>query len=136
MLTAQGLRPLVNQFRLMCFAVLFLGVWISLKTHDPHWVERSGKLIVACSLILTFVQFRYELSHASAENVAGRVAAAVAEERGVAGTARDALPLRSREEARYRVDEARAYLLQNALVSAALGEMVSAFGGLIMELFL
>ena len=136
MISIQRLRPLVNQFRLVCLLVLGLGVMMAIRTHDAHWVERGGKLIVACSLILTFVQFRYEVMHASTESDAARLAAAVADERSVPRSARDTLPSQSRDEARHRIDEARAYLLQNTLVAAAMGEVVSAFGGLLFELFL
>lgn len=126
-LSAPAAVPL---FRLTALTFLAAGCMAAYLTQDGHWVDRSGKLIVALSLGLTYAQFRFELTYdADATNVAASVGT-----RSPTDWEQQVLSTRVRHERRSFSERTRHYLLTNALVGAAAGEIVSACGGVVFEM--
>jgi hypothetical protein len=123
-------------FRIACAIVLATGATATLRTHEEHWVERSGKVLVALALILTYAQFRYEVEHQNVEQTARDTAAHLLKRKVFVGPERQGDVLnRVKNAARTRLDAERLFILLNALAVAAIGELVSAFGGLVLEIF-
>jgi hypothetical protein len=130
------LRQTVWGFRAVCVATLLAGVIATAKTGDDRWVERSGGMLVAMSLILSYVQFRYEIAHRAAEHaVLERASRLVKQKMFVGQGDQDAVLKNVGTTVRQALEAERAYILVNALLTAALGEVVSAFGGLAVQLF-
>lgn len=131
MVEAKLVRWVLLAFWGACAIVLVVGAMASLRTEDEHWIERCGKVVVAMALILTYLQFRYEVEHASAERVAVDTAAAAIRRKQVVAPQQQARLLRRVATlTRSRLEADRGTILLNALMAAALGELVSAFGGL------
>jgi len=124
------LRRFVWIFRLACVVLLALGVALAVETHEEHWVERGGKVVVAMALLLTYFQFRYEVTHAKEEELARHTAAQLLRQKPfVSADQRIEVENKVGTIARTRFDADRAYILVNSLTFAIVGELVSAFGG-------
>jgi hypothetical protein len=135
MAVGNRLRIWMWVFRIVCAIVLAAGATVTLKTHNEHWVERSGKVLVALALILTYGQFRYEVEHQNVEHTAHETAARLLKRKVFVGPERQIDVLnRVQNAARTRLDAERSFMLLNALATAAIGELVSAFGGLVLEI--
>lgn len=119
-------HSLVPILRLVACAVVAAGALVAYQTGDGHWVEKSGKLVVALSFLLTYAQFRFEVRHEE-DPVAIKVDEFAA--RGVGPDEQERIGERARVTRRSRYDGTRSYILKNALVVAAVGELLSAFGG-------
>jgi hypothetical protein len=130
----RALRGTMIAFRLGCIALVALGVGLAWWTHDADWVDRCGNLIVSLALVLTFVQFKYEVRHGSTEAFARKRAAAMLHERRASGMIGDGVIERAGDEARRQIEHGRAYILLNTLLAAAIGELISVFGGLVFRL--
>jgi hypothetical protein len=117
---------MVSLLRVVAVLVVTGGILCAYRTMDGHWVEKSGKLVVALSFLLTYVQFTFELRH-DADRPA--VSADELEKRGVAPFEQHEIAARVRDARRVQFDGTRSYILKNALVVAAAGEFLSAFGG-------
>ena len=132
----RALRRGIWVFRIVCATVLAIGAAATLETGEEHWVERGGKVVVALALVLTYAQFRYEVKHAGAEDGARETAAHLIERKTFVTPDQEIDVLnRVTTIARSRYDADRAYILLNALAAAAIGELVSAFGGLALLAF-
>jgi len=121
-------------FRAVCVGAVGMCVFIAVYTGDGHWVERSGKVIIALSLLLTYAQFRFEVSYESFPHAAAEKARALLEGRGLSEAERVNITTRTLEQARTGIDSTRRRLLLNALVAVAVGELVSAFGEVVFRL--
>ena len=135
MAVLQRLRRAIWAFRIVCVIVLALGVAGTVSTHNEHWVERSGKVIVALALMLTYLQFRYEVRHAADEKMAHERAEQLLQGRQLVSPGQKVAILDEIETTiRTRYDADRSYILLNALAAAAVGELVSAFGSPALQL--
>jgi hypothetical protein len=130
----RNLKWIVWIFRGMCFLVIVGGIAIGMRTHEVEWVNRSGDVLVAMSLILTFAQFVYERQQAP-------LIAAAVQRAGELMKKRELIPgeyaetlLKVRLEATERYETMRFYILLNTLIVAAAGELISAFGGVLLHL--
>ena len=127
---------LILGFRFSALAILLVGIGVACVTGVERWIERSGHLLVAGSLFLTYLQFRYESHFSNRYRTAALRAEQLAAEKYI--------PV---EEARRVIDEAarnlnarfeavRHTVLVNAVISAAAGELIAAFGDLAFSVFL
>jgi len=136
MAVLKPLRRSVLIFRLACVIVLALSTARAVAIDDAHWVERGGKVVVAIALLLTYLQFRYEVSHGKEEETARHTAAQLMGQKPfVSAEQRFEIENKVATMARRQFETDRAYILVNSLAFAIVGELVSAFGSYALEVF-
>lgn len=115
---------------LLVSVLLGAGIASAVYSHDGHWVDKSGKLIVASSFLLSYVQFRFEATHSTDVNISSRAL----EARGAVGSEAREIAERAKTRRRSFIEDSRATLLKHTLLAATAGELVSAFGADIFHL--
>ena len=127
-LNESKMESLIPWFRLLIASIVFLGMLAAGISGSGHWVDRSGKVMVAASLLLTFLQFRYEAQFtARPEMVTVRVRKLV-QEKGILGEEAECLVGRKVAELRVRFEGVRRQVFLHALATAGIGELIAAFG--------
>jgi hypothetical protein len=87
-----------------------LGAWL---TATPYWVDRSGKVVVALSLFLTYVQFKYEAGLEAEAAETARRAQILAESRALPSSEVARVVHEVREKFRSMTEETRHTILLN-----------------------
>jgi hypothetical protein len=131
LLTPLDLRRRIAFLWLVTVLLISLGVVFATMHNAPAWVDKAGKLVVVASLAATYLQFRYEASYArrveswSSSYMQRCLARGLTDEEG------SELLLRRRGELQAAFEYNRKRVLMSAIAIAAVGESLSAFGGLL-----
>lgn len=124
----RSILRLIPASRAVAGVILFVGSIVAWKTSHPHWVESAGKLLVVMSLYFTYLQFRLESDHAKENQDRELALREEISERGMPKEAAEATFLEIRDKYRFEFEHLRRRVLMNALIMAASGELVAAFG--------
>ncbi len=123
----------ITAFYFVIVAWVVLGLKLAQTQEDAEWIVRSGHLVVASSLILTWLQFVYESEHSRDGAVAAAATRAVMESREEDDLTADATARLVETEIKRRFELTRRRFLLTGLGSAAFGELLTAFGPLLFE---
>jgi hypothetical protein len=127
-MSTERIKNAVRLLWIVAITCLFLGVYIAVQTSSGYWLDRFGKVIVICSLFMTYYQFRYEVKNHTKPEVLKNEIANEANFRGfskpeVENIVSESLELR---ESKFEVD--RKTLILHTLFVAGCGEFIAAFG--------
>lgn len=122
---------LLKWFRAGAVFIILAGVLAALLTGTPYWIDRSGKVLVATSILATYLQFRYESAMQEQSNRAMHYASHVVARKGMTLAEGEREAYKAVEAFRNHVEHVRRKVLLHALIAAFAGELVSAFGGVL-----
>ncbi len=120
-------------FWILIAIIALSGIVTAYITHDGHWIDKSGKVIVAASLLLTYLQFHYEGKIDERFNETSKVIEKILNDKGVSPDERLRVVSESTSAMKFRFEETRRKVLLRALATAGVGELVAAFGGTLFE---
>jgi hypothetical protein len=112
---------------------IVVGCAISIATSDSHWIERFGKLVVAISLVLTLVQFKFEAKIEQLINAAESQAKASARDKGYSLSESKNLAERHAVSVKARLHQVRIRVFIQAIASGIIGELIAGFGGVLFS---
>ena len=115
-------------FRVLIGVIVSLGLLAAVLTGSGHWVDRSGKVMVAASFLLTFLQFHYENQFAARFASKQRLAEKLVGDKGIPEEEAERIVARSVAELRARFEGVRRRVLLQSLATAGIGEIIAAFG--------
>ncbi len=121
-------KRLILWFRVLIAAILLLGLLAATVTDSGKWVDRSGKVMVAASLLLTFLQFRYENQFATRFGSMPHLAEKLGNKKGIPKDEAARVVGGAIAELRVRFEDVRRRVLLHALATAGIGELIAAFG--------
>jgi hypothetical protein len=119
---------LIVLFKVLIAVILIIGVFVAIETTSGRWIDRSGKVMVAVSFLVTFWQFRYENQVAARSKSILLMPEKLIEAKGV--PQEEAIRVASQivTDLQTRIEKVRLRLLLHALVVAGIGELIAAFG--------
>lgn len=123
-----NIERLIPWFRGLIAMIASLGLLAAGTLGSGHWIERSGKVMVAASLLFTFMQFRYESSFAARSVSMRQLAEKIVNEKGIPDADGELVVDRAVAEAQVRFETMRRRVFLHALATAGIGELMAAFG--------
>lgn len=130
-LVEHNILRLLPWFQALVLTILFLGILKAIVSCDGHWIDRSGKVVVAASLLLTFLQFHYENQFAATSTSLSRTVETLVNNKGMSSLEAKGVVLDAIEDSRIRFESVRRQVFLYALASAGIGELVAAFGEIV-----
>jgi hypothetical protein len=125
---SRELRRRLTLFWIIVAVLILLGCLASAAFSDGHWIERTGKLVVAASLGMTYLQFQFESERH--RHVDSRIADTESSltTSGVPRQHREELLEATASDVAESYERSRRQILLNAIAAAALGECLAALG--------
>lgn len=120
-------KNLIWFFWVIVSAIVVGGLVVAILTGTGKWVDRSGKLVVAASLILIFVQFRYEGYFFNSIKPNTLIDDEM-QDKGVPQQESLAIAEQKVERSKEDFENMRRRLLLLSLGTAGTGEIIAAFG--------
>lgn len=134
-LDVNNVEVLIRWFYLLIAIIVLGGILVASITGSGHWVDRSGKVMVAASLFLTFLQFHYEKRFpVRSECALGKIEKLVGS-KGCSDEEVARVVARATSELQVRFDGVRQRVFLHALASAGVGELLAAFGDIAFSTF-
>jgi hypothetical protein len=114
--------------------VIALFAAISLTTHDPHWLNRGGAVVVACSTIAILFQIKFEIDIEKKRHELDKVPEAKTDLTTISPIKNLAVRLEIKRLNR-QVTRQRLQLAASVVMCAFFGELLHGFGDLLLKLF-
>ena len=120
-------QALIRISRVVVLTIVSLGIAAAIATDSGKWIDRSGKLVVAVSLFLIFIQFRYEEFFAKSGKSESSIVDEI-EEKGAPKQEASRIAGQKVEETKDRFEIINRRVTLHSLFTAGVGEVIAAFG--------